>query len=247
MERRGTPTVLTPTLKKAGACVATIVTLLGTSSGAVLASDATPAATSPQPAAPAPSQTVRLGSSGFRVLQVQYVLKSLGYSLVVDGHFGRKTDAAVRGFQKSRSLRVDGIVGPTTAAALGLTPTTGAAAPAPVTPAPAPTAALAPGGFRHPNAAVERWHGAALAAGWTEDEWPRLSCIIERESKGDPAAKNRSSSATGLLQIMWDVHSRWIGGASAQLLDGPTNLRLGRQLFERSGGWGPWKSTVGGC
>ena len=80
-------------------------------------------------------QTVRFGSSGPRVVQVQNALRRLGYSLVADGLFGRRTDAAVRAFQASRSLAVDGIVGPRTSAALGLassTPTTSAdTAPAP--------------------------------------------------------------------------------------------------------------------
>lgn len=75
-------------------------------------------------------QTVRFGSSGPRVVQVQQALRSLGYTLVADGIFGSRTDAAVRAFQASRSLVVDGVVGPRTSGALGLsasttTPSTG--------------------------------------------------------------------------------------------------------------------------
>jgi hypothetical protein len=117
-----------------------------------------------------------------------------------------------------------------------------------VTPAtPATPTAPATGGYVHPNANVERWHAAALAAGWPESDWRRLSCIIQRESNGIPTAKNPNSSAMGLLQIMWSVHASWIGGSSSQLYDGPTNLRLGRQLYTRAGGWSPWNSTVNGC
>ena len=94
---------------------------------------------------------------------------------------------------------------------------------------------------------VERWHDDALAAGWTDSQWTRLSCIMQRESGGIPTAKNPRSSAMGLLQIMWSAHSRWIGGSSSQLYDGPTNLRLGRQLFDRAGGWSPWISTSSRC
>lgn len=69
-------------------------------------------------------QTVRLGSSGPRVVQVQQALRSLGYTLAADGIFGPRTDAAVRTFQASRNLVADGIVGPRTSAALGLSPST---------------------------------------------------------------------------------------------------------------------------
>lgn len=81
----------------------------------------------PVPAA-AVWESVRIGSSGFRVLQVQHLLRSLGYTLAVDGSFGPQTHATVKMFQVSRGLEVDGVVGPITAAALGLS--SGASVPA---------------------------------------------------------------------------------------------------------------------
>jgi len=86
----------------------------------------------------------------------------------------------------------------------------------------------------------------SAGVGWTDDQWKRLSCIIKRESNGVPTAKN-PSGAMGLLQIMWSVHKSWIGGSSSQLLDGAANLRIGHELYVRSGGWGPWRSTVNAC
>ncbi|MEK7528590.1 MAG: peptidoglycan-binding domain-containing protein [Patescibacteria group bacterium] len=38
----------------------------------------------------------------------------MGYSLVIDGYFGPKTQSAVIDFQKNNRLETDGIVGPQT-------------------------------------------------------------------------------------------------------------------------------------
>jgi peptidoglycan hydrolase-like protein with peptidoglycan-binding domain len=47
-------------------------------------------------------------------MDLQTALNRHGAKLVVDGVFGRLTEAAVKAFQKSRGLVVDGIVGPLT-------------------------------------------------------------------------------------------------------------------------------------
>lgn len=55
--------------------------------------------------------TLRLGSKGNDVKYLQDLLNYHGYTVNVDGIFGAKTEAAVKQFQKSRKLKVDGIVG----------------------------------------------------------------------------------------------------------------------------------------
>lgn len=72
-----------------------------------------------------PTTTIELlalteGMSGPRVLEVQQRLKDLGYRIVVDGDFGPKTREVVKKFQVEHGLRMDGVVGPQTLAALGL-------------------------------------------------------------------------------------------------------------------------------
>lgn len=51
------------------------------------------------------------GSSGDDVKKLQKALNNSGYSLDVDGIFGTKTQSAVKEYQKSKGLSVDGIVG----------------------------------------------------------------------------------------------------------------------------------------
>jgi|GEM_PF-729890 len=65
--------------------------------------------------------TLRIGSSGPKVIELQIALNASGVvtpALVTDGKFGPKTHAAVRAFQVSKGLVADGIVGPRTGAAL---------------------------------------------------------------------------------------------------------------------------------
>jgi peptidoglycan hydrolase-like protein with peptidoglycan-binding domain len=57
---------------------------------------------------------VKQGAKGERVRTIQSLLDQRGARIVVDGEFGRSTTAAVKAFQRSRGLVVDGHVGPAT-------------------------------------------------------------------------------------------------------------------------------------
>ena len=67
------------------------------------------------------AETLRRGSTGALVRELQTKLKRWGYYTgAVDGVFGAATEKAVRLFQKKNGLTVDGVVGAKTAAALGM-------------------------------------------------------------------------------------------------------------------------------
>lgn len=60
------------------------------------------------------------GSKGEDVVVLQGRLNALGFVLAVDGHFGAKTEAAVKQLQRQSGLVVDGVVGVKTRAKLQL-------------------------------------------------------------------------------------------------------------------------------
>lgn len=111
-----------------------------------------PAAAAKPAAAPAPAATVptapralKRGLSGDDVKAWQTFLRSQGsaYSVVTaDGQFGAQTEESTKGWQRSKGLAVDGVVGPETLRAA----LSGAAGPAPVTNA--PTITVTPGKWR---------------------------------------------------------------------------------------------------
>ena len=69
----------------------------------------------------ASAAVVAWGSRGAQVTLIQQKLKQYGYfDGTVDGTFGRDTYNAVVWFQKKNGLTADGAVGPSTAAALGV-------------------------------------------------------------------------------------------------------------------------------
>jgi V8-like Glu-specific endopeptidase len=78
------------------------------------------------PVTPAPRSTLRFGSKGLGVMELQtrlnlWLLDNPGVGvplLVVDGIFGPKTRAAVIAFQRAMRIQVDGVVGRQTWAAL---------------------------------------------------------------------------------------------------------------------------------
>src|SRR5277367_582764 len=64
---------------------------------------------------------LKINSAGDAVVALQQALQAKGFSPgAVDGLFGPGTEAAVLAFQRSEGLAADGVVGPATAAALGL-------------------------------------------------------------------------------------------------------------------------------
>ena len=70
--------------------------------------------------------TYSWGSSGPMVTKIQNNLKKWGYYTgAVDGVFGAETSRAVRQFQRKNGLTVDGIVGNSTLAALGISGSSG--------------------------------------------------------------------------------------------------------------------------
>lgn len=72
-------------------------------------------------AAPDAQAVVDYGSRGSAVSSVQQALRNRGYNIgSVDGVFGSQTETAVIYFQRDNGLSADGVVGPATAAALGL-------------------------------------------------------------------------------------------------------------------------------
>ena len=69
----------------------------------------------------ASAASYRRGSTGSTVSEIQTRLKNWGYySGKVDGIFGSGTEAAVKKFQAKNGLPADGIVGPATLSALGI-------------------------------------------------------------------------------------------------------------------------------
>ncbi len=73
--------------------------------------------------------TLQSGSSGAAVTRLQTRLRDLGfYRGGVTGSYGPLTETAVRDFQRSRGLTVNGIAGPTTLSALQIAPSSGSRA-----------------------------------------------------------------------------------------------------------------------
>ncbi|MEW9121836.1 MAG: M14 family metallopeptidase [Thermotaleaceae bacterium] len=60
-------------------------------------------------------RTLRLGSRGTDVMEIQSLLRRIGYSPgPIDGIFGSQTEQAVIQFQRDNNLTADGIIGPNT-------------------------------------------------------------------------------------------------------------------------------------
>lgn len=80
----------------------------------LVAAVATAALGMSRPASAASWPVIGQGATGSTVSVVQWLLRSNGQSVDVDGDFGPATEGAVMAFQRSRGYEADGVVGPRT-------------------------------------------------------------------------------------------------------------------------------------
>lgn len=74
--------------------------------------------TSTSPVFDSSNPVLRFGDQGSLVVKLQTLLNAAGFPVTADGNFGPLTYAAVRSFQASHGLAVDGVAGPDTFSAL---------------------------------------------------------------------------------------------------------------------------------
>lgn len=98
---------------------------------------------------------------------------------------------------------------------------------------------------------VKRWHDLAIQSGWDEARWPWLSCVIARESHGDPNAYNLSTTdrSYGLTQLnarAWHGRMVEFAGTEQAFFDPAINLRFALWLYDVSGPQN-WRSRSNPC
>ena len=107
--------------------------------------------------------------------------------------------------------------------------------------------------WTHPTPNVQRWHDLAIQVGWSENNWRWLSCVINRESRGNPTAHNSKDpgkGSFGLTQInsanLKFLRTKKVLWSIAELKNPEINLKSALTLFNEVGK-GPWKSKKNPC
>ena len=81
--------------------------------------------------------------------------------------------------------------------------------------------------------------GEALEqGGWPGNQLVQASSTVWHESGGNAKAQN-PSGARGLMQIM-PITARDVGANYSKLYDPVYNTSVGKKVFDKAGGWGPW-------
>ena len=84
---------------------------------------------------------------------------------------------------------------------------------------------------------------AIIRAVWPDNLEDEAIRIATRESNLVPTAGN--FCCIGLFQIYWNVHQRWLTAAgitsAAMLKDPQVNAYAAYLMYQRAGGWGPWR------
>jgi hypothetical protein len=92
---------------------------------------------------------------------------------------------------------------------------------------------------------VERWR-YLVTRYFEPDDVDRALRVIMCESTGDPGARNRRSSASGLFQHLrryWGVRASEAGFPAASVFDPEANIAAAAWLVYDGGGWSHWRTS----
>lgn len=88
------------------------------------------------------------------------------------------------------------------------------------------------------------WWRPMVALYFEPDDVERAMCLMGRESAGDPEARNTSTGAAGLMQVM-PFWADKLGYRYADLFSPGINLWIARQIRDQQG-WGAWSPYLRG-
>lgn len=91
---------------------------------------------------------------------------------------------------------------------------------------------------------VERWRPLVLRYFPTNVE--QMLCIMRKESGGNPNAKNPTSTAMGLFQVMASVWAESFNLEPNNLYHAETNVRIAREIYNIQG-YKAWPNTAKAC
>lgn len=96
-------------------------------------------------------------------------------------------------------------------------------------------------GGSYVGASGEPWR-SLVATHFPASAVDTMTCLVGYESAGNPSARNPSSGASGLLQVMpfWADH---FGVSRSSLFDPDTNVRIARKVWDAQGfgAWSPYR------
>jgi peptidoglycan hydrolase-like protein with peptidoglycan-binding domain len=189
------------------------------------------------PATAAPPRTTVAVSAvkpASQTKHVQQLLKSFGYTVVVDGIYGPQTTKAVVHFQKANRLLPDGVAGPLTVARLEAAASTAGLAPAVRVDPPDPQPVVV---MTTEEIIRDVW------AGESQFDIEKAVRTAKRESGPNLKVDAANFCCYGIFQIYFRAHRAWLVNYGvfqpSDLFDPRVNATVALALFHTSG-WIPW-------
>lgn len=197
------------------------------------------------------STNVGYSDTGYHVMQIQYKLKSFGYSIVVDGKYLSQTKRIVASYQKSNGLTPNGVVDPKTLDALDVV-LGSPVAPSRIAPA-KPARSIATPPTPDPTADdTPIWSPAPsdtesiirdVWSGETADIQDWAVKIAHRESGPNLLVTAHNACCYGIFQIHFRAHRVWLANFGvnqpSDLYDPRVAATVALALFHEARN-GPW-------